>query len=478
MVDAIPRVPDPNKYPRRLSRATDLLASVFNSLFRRGRIIRLDNDEFDITGFGNGTVTSVANGTGLVAAPSPIVGAGTLSIGNTAVTAGTYSFSNITVNAQGQITAAANGAEHNGTVTSVGSGTGLTGGPITTTGSISLANTAVTPGTYTDPTITVDQQGRLTSAANGTASSPLTTKGDVFTFTSANARLSVGNDGQILYANSAATTGLLWGNAPSGTSPLTTKGDLWGFTSVDARVPIGTNGYVLTANSSASAGLDWEPASGGNGTGNDPISSVYPVFIPTGNDDEFSSGSFSGWTAVNSGSHLPTLTQTNNVLSIAHPGGDASQELHAWMKTATVSTNDFIEVAFRQFGPTQSFPLGGLIMGDGATYGSGNQVTLHFSPSEGNQIRWSAMTGFNTQSSSIGSIGILAASAYCDMFLRLTYLGSNNWKGQCSADGTSWITMVSSYSRTLAPTTIGFFVTTWGGSLPCGWSFRYFKHGP
>ncbi len=145
---------------------------------------------------GTGTVTSVGSGAGLTG--GPITGSGTLSIANGGVTNAMLANSSLTVTGSSPLTgggavslggstslslkscsanqilqfvsgawACANPAT--GTVTSVGSGLGLSGGPITGSGTLAI-NTSVVPQLGAANTFTANQTVNATLFANSSAS--------------------------------------------------------------------------------------------------------------------------------------------------------------------------------------------------------------------------------------------------------------------------------------------------------------------
>ena len=172
-----------------------------------------------------------------------------------------------------------------GTITQINTGTGLTGGPITTTGTISLANTAVIPGTYgsssATPTFTVNAQGQITSATNTNISvnaSSITT--GVLGPTVGGTGLTSYNIGDMIYANA--------------TNQLT-------------KLPAGQNGYILVM----SGGVPiWSvAASSGVATFSAGTTGLTPTGTNTGNV------TLGGTLATtNGGTGLTTFTAANNAI--------------------------------------------------------------------------------------------------------------------------------------------------------------------
>jgi hypothetical protein len=251
-------------------------------------------------------------------------------------------------------------------VTSVATSTGLTGGTITSTGTLSLnsklapldtltgnslklarVNVGETAVEYFTPTYGT---GSVTSVGTTglISGGPITTTGTVTTSMNTNklvGRSSVGTgvmEEITVGAGLSLSAGTL---TASGASPLTTKGDLYTYSTIDARLPVGLDTQILLADSSTTTGLKWGTNTAATPLGYygafEDVTTQSAVLANTAYPVKFNTINLAnGVSVVNDGSGNPTRVTLANTgiyniqfsLQLEKTGGSGNMTVDVWVR--------------------------------------------------------------------------------------------------------------------------------------------------
>jgi trimeric autotransporter adhesin len=215
-------------------------------------------------------------------------------------------------------------------VSNVATGTGLTGGPITTTGTISIANTTVTAATYGNASevaqVTVNAQGQLTGASNVG-----------ITIAVANVTGGVANTVNVLAGTGLAGGGPLSANVTLSLANTTVSAGNYGSSTQVGTFTVDSTGRLSSASNVTISGTSPGGSAGGDLSGTYPNPSLNTSGVLAGTYGD--SGNVSQIAVDSKG----RITSASNVaISGTSPGGAAGGDLSGTYPNPSLNTSGVV----------------------------------------------------------------------------------------------------------------------------------------
>jgi len=215
-------------------------------------------------------------------------------------------------------------------------------------------------------------------------------------------------EGGFLYFTSASASIFFDYTQTGAVSPLTTKGDIWGYSTLDARIPIGSNNQVLTADSTQALGLKWATPSTGSMTllstttlsgASTTVSSIdqtYETLLVFIYGATWASGNGTVYIKPNNTANQCSFIGTYWQSAGAGTSGTSAGDIQSYLNTTNSSGLGFAAVNFYRYANTSQWKVyagtGGNQASDGtgSAYAYGGTVkttsalsSLNFYPSSG-----------------------------------------------------------------------------------------------